>query len=146
MPALAASTAAFKASIFVWKAISSIVLIIASICEENSLICCIEYNTSFIFLSLISICCPTEIACWFAFSALCALTSTWCETSLREAASCSTALACSVAPCAKESALSAICIEFSNTLLDDFETCPNVCVKFVLISKRESLILENSPV
>ncbi len=38
VPARAASTAAFSASIFVWKAISSMVLIILLISEEESLI------------------------------------------------------------------------------------------------------------
>ncbi len=68
-PALAASTAALRASIFVWKAISSIVLIIFPISLEDSLICDIASTISFICALLVSISVLTSITFLLAFAA-----------------------------------------------------------------------------
>ena len=97
-PARAASTAALSASMLVWKAISSIVLIIFPISLEEELI-------SFIASIMVCICwllsvifSPTSSASLLTLCAFSALDFTWLEISLIVAASSSTEEACSVAP------------------------------------------------
>ena len=73
-PALAASTAAFRARMLVWNAISSMVLIILEILEEDLLIPCIATVICFIWefpflTSLIAV--TTSCAASFACCAFC---------------------------------------------------------------------------
>ncbi|MPN23503.1 hypothetical protein SDC9_170891 [bioreactor metagenome] len=97
-PALAASTAALSARIFVWKAISSITLMILPIFWEDVLISSIARSISDI-CSL-----PTSASVWI-FSANCLVFSAFCAfcvvcevISSIDADNSSTELACSVAP------------------------------------------------
>ena len=98
VPALAASTAAFNASIFVWNAISSIVLIIFPISLELALIFSIAWIIFCICSLLFSITVVTSVTCAFAIFVLCSFASTWLRISSVVATNSSTELACSVAP------------------------------------------------
>ena len=101
LPARAASTAAFRARIFVWNAISSIVLIIFPISLEELLISSIAAIISCIWPLLSAICLPVCIAFALTSIAFSALLLTCSEISLMVAASSSMEEACSVAPCDK---------------------------------------------
>ena len=101
-PARAASTAAFRARMLVWKAISSMVAIIFSICWEASVM-------SFMAATICSICWPLMVTCspvCLAFSCATPAVFTFSDALLdrvsRVAYSSSTALACSVAPWARD--------------------------------------------
>ena len=97
-PALAASTAALSARIFVWNEISSMALMIFAICFEVSSILCIASSRTFIFSfpeSTSFAACSEFLA---ASPALAALRFTFSDTSESEAESSSTEAACLVAP------------------------------------------------
>ena len=91
-PALAASTAAFKDSILVWNAISSMVLMILPISPEVLLISSMAESISCIRLPLSSACSLTCSELVLASSAFFAFCSMLFDISLMVAA-------CSVAPC-----------------------------------------------
>ena len=97
-PALAASTAAFKARILVWKAMSSMVLIIFPISPEEALISAMAFSMSCIRRLLSPASSPTAMDFLLASWALAALRLMLVEISLIEAANSSTEEACSVAP------------------------------------------------
>ena len=97
-PARAASTAALRARMLVWKAISSMVLMILAISLDFSLISPMAAVISCIWVLLWSIFWPTSSAIWLACWALSALALICSEMSLMVAASSSTEEACSVAP------------------------------------------------
>ena len=97
-PALAASIAAFKDKILVWKAMSSIVLIILLISLDFSVISCIALDISSIFWLLR----PTASSVLWespeAFTAISAVPLIWVEMSFMVALNSSIEEACSVAP------------------------------------------------
>ena len=101
VPARAASTAAFRARMLVWKAMSSMVLRILLISWELSLISAMASIISCILLLHWVMLSPTSLALLLALRALSAFWVTCWETSLMEAASSSTELACSVEPWAR---------------------------------------------
>ncbi|MPN06955.1 hypothetical protein SDC9_154212 [bioreactor metagenome] len=103
-PALAASTAAFNASIFVWKAISSIILIILLISLDFIFINSIADIISFILALLSCIFSPASFTTSFALLAFSELLLILSETSSIATVSCSTLAACSDDPCANDCA------------------------------------------
>jgi len=110
-PALAASTAAFRASIFVWNAISSIVLIIFAILEEESSISSIARSISFMLplpFSAFSLVNSARLFASLAFSAFCLVCA---AISSIDAVNSSIELACSVAPCDKAMLESETCLD-----------------------------------
>ena len=107
-PARAASTAAFKARRFVWKAISSITLMILAISSEDDRIASIACTIP------ITLSCPSfvaveaELARWLAILAELALARTCVSVSSAEAEISSTEVLCTWALSASECALEAI--------------------------------------
>ena len=97
-PALAASTAAFRASILVWNAMSSIVFMILRIWTAFSLISAMAPTISCIFRLLSSISRSVSRAISLTCFTLCVLLFTCPEISSEAAASSSTKEACSTAP------------------------------------------------
>ena len=100
-PALAASTAAFSARMLVWKAMSSMVLMILEIFSEDLLISCMAVMVSCICTLprlTSSIAWTTRLAAELACSAFCFVFS---AISSMEAVICWMALACSVEPWAR---------------------------------------------
>ncbi len=97
-PALAASTAAFNASMFVWNAISSMTLIILPISLDELLISSIAESISFICMLPCSTSLEVSKALLPAFSAFSALCTIVVYISLISADNSSIALACSVVP------------------------------------------------
>ena len=144
-PARAASIAAFSARILVWKAMSSMVLIILLISADFSLIWLIASFISCICPSLFNISSFPTLAFSLAFMALSAFCFTRTEISLMVEDSSSILLACSVEPCVR------FCAPLS-TFLADWETrseerriFPIRSVNFVVKSRRASFTLANSP-
>ena len=97
-PAWAASTAALRASILVWNAISSIVLLMALICSVFSLISPTARSISSICRLLTSTCFPALAVKRRAASILAAVSCTWNDISFMADASSSMEPACSAAP------------------------------------------------
>ena len=118
-PALAASTAAFNASRFVWKAISSMVLTIFwvfSLAEEMS---AMDSISSFIELSAVSmdsLASPMIISACLAFSAFCLVRE---DISSNDEDVSSRVAACSDAPSARDWLDSEICPAAPLTWLDE---------------------------
>ena len=98
-PALAASIAAFRERIFVWKAISSMVLMILLISLDFSVMSCIARESSCILSLLSHTASPASLLISEAFSAIPAVSLIFSEMSFIVALSSSMEEACSVAPC-----------------------------------------------
>ena len=133
LPALAASTAAFSARIFVWNAISSIVLMIFPISPEDVLISDIAASISCILRLLSPASSPTSTDFLLASWAPSALRLIFVEISLIVAASSSTEEACSVAPW--ESACAPL-----DTWSAPEDTCPAETFKVESVALKLSLI------
>ena len=135
-PALAASTAAFRARMFVWNAMSSMVFTICSISSEERSILCMAFTISSIssmpLLRAVSAC-PTSSAAVCVWSAI-----LWRSfvISATEADSSCTEAACSVAPwespCAPEETWSAPLFTCSDASLMSLRvelSIPLICLK-----------------
>ena len=109
-PALAASIAAFRERILVWKAMSSIVLIILLISLDLCVISVIAPCISCIFSLLRNTASRVSPCRLLACSAISAFSSTPFEISPIRTERVSTAWDCSVAPCESVLALSASCV------------------------------------
>ena len=120
-PALAASTAAFRARIFVWKAMSSMVCIMSLILSDVVLISWIASISSCILWLLSSISSPAVWACSLALRVVSALLRICPEISVMVAASSWTELACSVAPWLKAVELAATWSALTATCSEDWE-------------------------
>ena len=146
LPARAASTAAFRARMLVWKAMSSMVLTILWISAERSLIL---WMTSVMFriLSLLSTRPSlTSREIWLAVCAPWAMRWTLSDTALMCPASTSTSAACSVEPWDSSTALAETCSAPEATSREAAWSWPITPLSWWEMASRESLILENSPV
>ena len=144
-PALAASTAALSASIFVWNEISSIALIIFSISPDVSPISCIAPSRPFIC----SLPDSTSFVAWAefsaAFSALAALRLTFSATSVSDAESSSTDAACFAAPPERLPAADATCSEPVATRWPALLILSIVLLSEIIIDSYDCLIGAKSP-
>ncbi|MPM79813.1 hypothetical protein SDC9_126855 [bioreactor metagenome] len=139
-PALAASTAAFNANMFVWKAISSIVFIILPISFDVNEISSIAFTISFIFSFPSSTSCPALIDNLLASPAFFAVFLILLDMSTIVADNSSIAPACSVVPCDNICAPLATCSDAVSTSCDAAFICDIVSLRsFVILFKEFSI-------
>ncbi len=144
-PALAASTAALSARILVWNAISSITLIIFDILFDASFISLIDFNIFPISLLTTLAFSWALLASSFENKIFSVFFSVCLATSAIVAVSSSTALACSVAPCARLRDESAILFEPTATCSEENPISLTRLLRFPIISSSASLITANCP-
>ena len=114
-PALAASTAALRARMLVWKAMFSMVAMILPICWEEAEICSIAVFSCPTYSTLVPSCAPAWFTKLPASSVALAVLLALSEISLMVAESSWTELACWVAPWARAWALVDTCSEPEET-------------------------------
>ena len=145
-PARAASTAALRERIFVWNAISSMVLMILLISFEQLLMSDMASIMCCIFWLLVFISALTVSAMLLACPALSAFCLTLSEISLIVAASCSTELACSVAPWESDCAPLDTCSEPLATWEELWLICDSVSLSLSAMERKETSRGWNPPV
>jgi len=144
-PALAASTAAFNANILVWKAMSSMVLIIFPISLEELLISSMACIMSCIWRLLSVIRRPISTAFSLALRAFSAFRLIRDAISFTVAATSSMELACSVEPCDKDCAPMDTCSEPEDTCSAASLISPIVLLREWIIVNNDSSIVINAP-
>ena len=144
-PALAASIAAFRASRFVWDAMSSIASMIVPICSEHRPISWIDPFNSCSFLLPFASVSPADEAMLADASASRAFTSILFVMASKAVISSDTWAACSVQFSARSCAAKASCSEPLSICPETLRIVLSVSLIFSAICRSDSLIDTNSP-